>query len=55
MKNNKKLVKIVCIVLAAAMVLTCFIPAFSMLAYAAETTESEEAFIVNCTVKNGQF
>lgn len=55
MKNNKKLVKIVCIVLAAAMVLTCFIPAFSMLAYAAETTESEEAFIVNFTVKNGQF
>jgi len=44
MKNNKKLVRIVCIVLAAAMVLTCFIPAFSMLAYAAE---GDEPFIVD--------
>jgi len=55
MKNNNKLVRILCIVLAAAMILTCFIPAFSMLAYAAKPTESEEAFIVNFTVKNGQF
>ena len=55
MKNNKKLVRIICIVLAVAMMLTFLFPALSMLAYAAETTESDEAFIVNFTVKNGQF
>ena len=49
MKNNKKLVKIVCVVLAVLMVLTCVFPALSMLAYAADTTESDEVFIVNFT------
>ncbi len=49
MKNNKA-VRILCIVLAIAMVLTCLVPVLSV--FAATPTENTDAFVVNFTVKN---
>lgn len=49
MKSNK-VVKIVCIVLAIAMIVTGILPALS--AFAATPTENTDAFVVNFTVNN---
>ena len=46
MKNNKKFVRIVCIILAAIMVLAFIFPAFSMLAYAEESADADTAVVV---------
>lgn len=46
MKNNSKVIKILCVVLAIAMVLTCLVPALSMMAYAEETSDANSEAIV---------
>ena len=48
--KNSKAAKILCIVLAIAMVLTCLVPVLSV--FAATPTERTDAFVVNFTVKN---
>ena len=53
MKNSKKFVKIMSIVLAAMLLLTFIVPAFAMLVGAAEVDLSKEPFIISFSTADG--
>ncbi len=50
--NNKKFVKILSVVLAVLLVMTFILPAFSMIAFAATTENTNNVFISGFQVEN---
>jgi cell division septation protein DedD len=53
MKDSKKFVRIMAILLAVMLMLTFIIPAFAMFAYAAEPKADGDAFIINFETEDG--